>query len=344
MAGFNSQLGIAFGSQSTEGTIDPTIAALAGSLDLSDGIIIGSPSTGITESGISASFARRLSERGAVSGGFTKLASDFLEEEISLSFAFRMAGNRTTTPGSPADADFQHDPGIDALLAACGLAGAASTSNPVVGWKYSPADVALASARLFVSGQAWGLRDIRGDWSLALAPGEIGIMTCTLSAIVDSFAEVAFPTFDYEEQASVSAPQVAAVSPSWGGITRGWTDLTISCANALESIPDSSKNPARTIEQTGREISVAMTIRDDDSDIDFTRSELVRTTASTNDLTATVGTPASGSDTAEAYQLECSNIEVRDFTPAEAGRRSASQITGVCTGTTEGSEFFLAML
>ena len=92
MATFTRQLGIAFGPQSAEGTADATIAALSGSLALTDGIVLGDSASGIAESGISHAFTRRFREKAPVSGSFTVQASDFLEEEIALTFAFPLSG------------------------------------------------------------------------------------------------------------------------------------------------------------------------------------------------------------------------------------------------------------
>jgi hypothetical protein len=344
MATFNRKVGIAFGPQTTEGTADTTIVALSGALDLDDGIVLGDVGSGLVESGITHSFTRRLREKGTVAGSFTRLASDFLEEEVSLSFAFPMAGNRKTTT-TPDSLEFEAQKGIKALLGACGLDGITSPSNPTVGWKYTPEDCAIATARIFDSGVAWVIRDIRGDWSLAQAPGEIGIMTCTLNGIVDSFnAAVTFPTFDFEEQATINAPSVQNVNPVWGAIGRGWTDLTLSCANNIESIPDSASDVGKSFEQTGREITLSMNIRASNSDLDYARSQLILDSNPSGNLDYTVGVAASASDPAVAYQVKCSNLEVTDYTPDVAGMKASSNVTAVCTGTTDASEFFLAFL
>lgn len=345
MATFNRQLAIAFGAQSVEGTADATIAALSGGLDLSDGIILGDTGSGIAESGITHSFTRRFREKGYVAGSFTRLASDFLEEQIALEFAFPLAGPRTLTT-TPVDADFEHEKGIRDLFLACGLEGFQSGANPAVGWKYFPADVSIATAKLFDSGYAWVIRDIRGNWSIQATPGEVAIMTCTLSGIVDSFGAVAFPTIDYEEQASISAPSVAGVSPSWGisDEVRGWTELTIACENEIETIPDSASSTGNSFEQTGRTITVDMVMKDTDTDGDFTRSELVRTTAPTQDLKATVGTPAGAAENATAFRIEAANLEVRSYTPDVAGSKAASRVSAVCTSPTATLEFWIANL
>jgi hypothetical protein len=321
------------------------IAALSGSINLDDGIILGDVASGLAESGVTHSFTRRLREKGTVTGGFTKLSSDFLEEQVSLEFAFSMSGNKQTTGATPAGSEFKHQKGIKALLGACGLTGAISVSTPTVGWEYKPADVSIATARVFDSGVAWVIRDIRGNWDLSQSPGEIGIMTCSLTGVVDSFnASITFPTFDYEEQVTVNSPSVESVSPLWGGISRGWTELGISCDNEIEIVPDSASSTGNTPEQIGRTITIEMTIRDDSSDIDYTRAQLALTSAPTDDLTYTAGSAATGSDSAVAYQVECLNIEVRSYAPDLAGRKSASKITGICTGLTDGSEFTLVFL
>lgn len=342
MATFTREVGIIFGTQSSEGTADATIAADSGTIPLADGAILGDTASGIAESGITHSFTRRLRDKGAVSASFTELASDFLEEEVSLSFAFPMAGSRQTSSNPVVDADLTHDQGINDLLAACGLAGNADGGG--VGWIYTPADVSIATAKLFDSGVAWVIRDIRGDWSLTQVPGEIGIMTCTLSGIVDSFSTVSFPTLQYSVQATITAPNVSSVSPVWGSIARGWTDLTISCTNEIEKVPDSASSTGSGFEQTGRVITVDMNIRDDSTDRDFTRAALVKSSAPTDDLTATVGT-ATGTDSAAlAYQIACNNIDVRSYTPDVAGKKAASNISGVCTGLTDGTEFSLTFI
>ena len=258
MATFTRELGIAFGPQSAEGTADATIAALSGSIDLTDGIVLGDANSGLLGSGITSSFTRRFNEKAVVSGSFTKQASDFLEEQISLEVAFPLAGPRQITGATPSGSDFTHDKGIDALLGACGLIGAVSGSNPTVGWKYSPGDVAIATAKLFDSGFAWVIRDIRGDLSIDMTPGEVAVCTATLSGIVDSAAELTFPTFDYQVQASFSAPAVSGVTPSWGisDTVRGWESLTIGIANSIDEFDNAASSTGKDFEQGGREITV----------------------------------------------------------------------------------------
>jgi hypothetical protein len=309
----NRAVGIAFDAQGTEGTALPGIVALNSPLTLADGIILGDVGTGIAKSGITHSFTRRLRENGTVSNSFTELSSDFLEEEISLSFAFPMAGPRTLTGGTPADADFTQEKGIDALLGACGLAGALDGAG--VGWKYTPADVVIATAKIFDSGIAWIIRDIRGDWSLTQTPGEIGIMTCALTGTVDSFdAAEPFPTMDYEEQASINAPSVQNTASTWSFL-RGWTEMNISCANSIETIPDSNSSTGNTFDQTARVITATMNIRDDSSDLDFTRTELIRDTAPTNDLTYAVGAAAAATSPAVSYKVSLNNLESPTMRP-----------------------------
>jgi len=309
--------------------------------------VLGDSASGIASSGVSHSFTRREREPGNVAPSFTRQDGDFLEEQISLTFAFPLAGPRSNVnPTTPVDLDFEHDPGIDALLEACGLTGNASTADPTVGWRYQTADVGIATAKLWDSGFAWVVRDIRGDIAIAAGPGEIAIATCTLTGVIDSGSLAAFPTLDFGVQASVGAPSVRGVNPSWGisGEIRGWSDLTITVANEIQQIPDSASSTGSVPEQTGRTVTVAMTIRDTDTDVDFTRANLVGTTAPTDDLRATVGTPAAAGDPALAYQLDVRNLRVTQSTPAVMGSAAASQVTAVATSATADDEFSITFL
>ncbi len=343
MAAFDRELVLAVDAQAVEGTVNATIAALSNSIDLSDGVVLGDPDSGLFRSGITHSFTRRERTPEAIADSFTRTDGDFLEEEVSLSFAFALCGNRVDTVGSPDDDDFDHEKGIDALLACCGLDGAASGANPVVGWKYTPADVSLASIKIFDSGAYWVLRDVRGDITFELTPGEVAVATCTLQGIVDSAGVVTFPTVDYEEQASVAAPSVVETATAWSA-TRGFLECSIAVKNNLEKAADSNSDVGYLIEQNGREITVDMTIRDDSSDVDYTRTNLVQAIAATDDLVFQVGDAAAAAAPAIAYQVECANLRVLSYTPAVAGKKAASQVSAVCTGLTDGSEFFLAFL
>ena len=59
MAGqFDFLIGAAFGTQSTRGTADATIAALTGALTEADGLVLGDPESGEGESGLSFALER----------------------------------------------------------------------------------------------------------------------------------------------------------------------------------------------------------------------------------------------------------------------------------------------
>jgi len=343
MAGtFNRELALVVDAQSVEGTPNPTIAALTGpTIALSDGLVLGDSGSGILKSGIDISLARVEKDPGFVSGSFTRLDGDFIEAAVDLTFSFPMAGPRITTT-TPVDTEFEHDVGIDALFACCGLDGASGGST----WFYTPADATFATVKIFDSGNYWVIRDVKGDITFNLPAGEVGIATCTLKGVVDSFGATTFPaTVDYGVQATVNAPVVAGVVPSWGisAEERGWETLSISIVNDLQDYADSAKTPARIVEQNGREITVEIEIIDTDTDIDFSYQNLIGTTAPTDDLIGTMGFDdiATGADPAVAYTVSANNLRVQDYTPGTRGVKAKSTITAVCTGTTAGSEFFI---
>ena len=129
-------MAVAFGEQVAQGTILAATRDLAGALDLTNGIVLGDKESGQMESGISISFVREGRDRPVVGGSQTWQQDEFLRQQVgTFSVAFPFSGNRKTTT-TPLDAEFQQDPGIEAILKACGLTSAADGSG--VGWEYLP--------------------------------------------------------------------------------------------------------------------------------------------------------------------------------------------------------------
>ena len=330
------QIAAAFGVQAVAGTADATIAGLTGSLSETDGFVLGDPDSGVGESGIEFAIARELKEKAAVSGSFTKQPSTFLSEQVeTFSISFPLMGRGTSTP--VADADYKPAKGIDALLQACGLAGANWGSG--VGYVYTPASAQIITAKLFLSGSFWVIRDCIGSLELTQTPGEVGIATVTLSGVVSSFGAVAFPTVNYGNQASISAPSVKGVGHNWGisAAARGFTDATLTIDNEIEELPDSNSSTGKRSRQTGREIGLAATIFTDSGDIDYERTELVRTTAPADQQQWQVGT--AGGTTANAYRVTLTNPELRSFKPDRVGTSFVAECELVAVETVANTEF-----
>ncbi len=340
MASITRQVAIAVDTQTAEGTANTTIAGLTGALTLANGIVKGDSESGLIGSGLTYSFNRRERPPGELEGSFTRLDGDFLEQEITFSFAFPLCGPRKNTETPAVGGNFKHEKGIDALLKCCGLSGSLVATS----WQYVPIDALFATMKIFDSGEHWVVRDIRGNLNIRETPAEIPIVTCTLVGIIDSVGQTTFPSpLDYEEQASVNAIACKEANPIWGqGATvRGWSELEIAIENNLEKILDSASDVGFVYEQAGRTITVSMTMKDDDGDPDFTQTNMTGTAAPTDDLDFTVGSAAGDASPALAHQIQVANLRVQSYTPAVAGKKAASQVTAVATGLTDGSEFFL---
>jgi hypothetical protein len=310
------EIAVAFGIQTVQGTALPAISTLTDG-DETDGYVLGDPSAGIAESGISVGFERDLREKATVSGSFTKQPSDFLEELVDgFEFAFPLKGNGYASP--TLDSHWTPDPGIDALLEACGLGGAGwATGN---GWAYTPQSASYITAKIFINGLYYVVKDCIGNLSIDYPPGDIAVATVSFSnPILDSSGLVTFPTIDYGNQSDLSAPAVKSVGHNWGMTAelRGFSQATLEINNETETFPDSNATTGETARQTGRTISLSAQIFGSTTDLDYERTELIRTTAPTDEQSWTIGT--AGASTANAVRTILTTPELRKMNPEIGG-------------------------
>lgn len=352
MASFDGEVAVAFGNQATEGTIDPTIDALASPLDTQDGLVLGNKdSGGIAESGIDFRAARAFREAADIAGSFTEQASTFLSERLDLfSISWQFKGNGAIATVTIDDAEFDLDlptvvsagqPGIDTLLQMGGLNGGAWVGG--IGWEYLPESASIGSAKFFWSGMAWKLKDLLANLSFAFAPGDVIIATATISGKIDGFELIAFPTLDFGNQASISAPVIESVAHGWGG-TRGFEELTIEIDNQLRTVKDSNVDDGEVQSQSGRIISATGSIYADSGDIDFERSELIKAVAPTDALTFTVGAVATDTNPITACRFTLTNPEVRSVRPKRPDTRAAHEVELVAVDNVANGEFSLILL
>ena len=341
MAEIPFQIAVAFGVQSVLGTADATIAALTGSLTEADGIVLGDPESGVAESGVEISFLREFIEKAAVAGSFTKQASNFVGEALDgFDVSIQLKGNGAGV--TAADADFKPKKGVDALIQSCGLLGAAWGSG--VGYRYAPGSVQIMTAKVWLNGMHWVIKDIVGSVSFEFEPGNVAIATFSLGGTIDSFSAAStFPTLNYGFQASASAPIIQTVGHNWGisAALRGFTEATLTVDSGTEDIPDSNASAGKRTRQTGREITMEATIFADSGDIDFERSELVRATAPVSLQTFTVGTAATGP---LAYRVNLTTPELRSFKPNIAGGSYTAECELVAVNASANGEAELIFL
>lgn len=342
---------LAIGTQATLGTADPTIAALSGALTQANGLVLGDPESGIGGSGFEARFIRELREKARVSGSFTRQASDFLGRKIEdFSVAVPMRGSGVTVPGAPADGDAALLAGQNALLRTTGWGAAAAWAGGV-GQVYKPASCQLTTAKLWIQKSATQsiavvVRDIVGDFELEAPPGSIGIYTASLSGVIDSIAIVTTPTFSYGTLGSVSSPVVENTAHRWGigGALRGFSEFVLSGSNELEAVPDSNAPAGKRTRQTDRLIEFEATVYADDGDLDFELAQLELTSAPTDELYFTVGSPMTNGQPALAWRLRLPTPEASEAQPAKLGDSGAWAVKGRAISDTADSEAELIFL
>lgn len=338
------QIGIAVGLQTDIDTLNATISALSGALDETDGIVLGDRESGDFESGITVpNFVRESRGVADIAGSFTASAPAFLRvAPEGLEISWQVKGNGVTATPSPGEA--KPDPGIDALHEMGGLVGANGTS-PV--YEYTPRITATAGGitkfgtiKLWVADLSWVLKSCTlSSLTFTMQPSGIVLATASVQVgSVDTFADgVTFPTFDFGNQATLSANTVESVTTSWGS-ARGWESLEVEISNDLAFAQDSGKvGGLRTI-SNGRRINTTARLYVDTADSDFEYQELIRTTAPTGDLAFQLGAVAGSSDTINAINFDMRNLQPLSMKPAPEGDVLVAEIDGHSTGLTAGSE------
>lgn len=326
---------LAIDTQSAQGTVNATVAALSGAVTESDGAVLGVRGSGIADSGIEFAAAATISEKADASGSFTKQAASFLGEEITWSIQIELKGNGATASTPPIDGDMVLDNGINALWAACGFAEAAWATG--VGSELKPSTLTHSTAKVWVNGLAWVVMDVVGSPTIEFTPSEVATVTFNMQGIVSSFAE-ATASLTYGNQASLSAPVVKGVANSWGQ-TRGFNELSLSVDNSIEQIGDSNETTVGyVLEQGDRTITLDCIHFQDDGDLDFERANMVNTSAPTDDLSFTIGTVATDGSTIDAVTIQANNAQVRSVTLVDLGAKAGIQSSSVLTGTTANSE------
>lgn len=353
MADETFKIALAIGTQTAAGGfgfVNSTIAALSGSVDSTDGFVLGNRESGDAESGIAIpSFDAITRPVQDVASSFTKQYDAFIRTAVngfSVSFPLQGNGATATTPAAGEAALSTLLPGIDSIFQCAGLIAANSTA-PIV--NYTPRHAASTSgstiygtAKLWIGDLSWVLQDcLVESMEMVFTPGGNGIATANFKVgSVNAFADgVTFPTIDYTSQASLAAPVVEGVAFAWGQ-TRGFESLTVTIENPTEEFGDSNVSTTGTRQsQTGRIFRVDGTLYVNASDSDYEYANLIGTSAPTDDMSFQVGTAAGASDTINAYYLAINNVQAGSIKPNKRGTALVQEISGNATATTAGAEF-----
>ena len=354
--------GAAFLNQTTLGTFNTSVPDIGAGSDsnsidnTTDGAVIGLDGAGIGDSGISLGLGKEIIEKAVVAGSYTRGFADYIARTIeSFSIEIPLKGNGKTTTASPVAADFTPDLGVAALFRAAGLDG-----NEVgATWAYTPLAADLISAAVYLGNQANNgvkieIRDIIAkSLELKFTPGEIGRALFNLGGIVEGVNETgSWPAtpFNYGNQASLSAPIIEGVGFTWGpdtpaARTLGFSDLALNISLETEEIKASNLTPGTLTRQTGRTITVSGTFDAESPEALYETNQLAESAiANAEALTFLVGTAATGSDTANAYQIDIDDPEALTLEPAKTSDSAAWTFSAIARSASANGELSLIYL
>ena len=354
-------LALAVGTQTAAGGfgfINATVRDLSGTIDETDGCVLGDKASGDAESGISSPTLEAIfREVAAVAASFTESADSFQRLSVSgFSITFPVQGNgATATTPAAGEADLATlFPGYEALYEMMGLIGA-NGAAPVV--EYTPRHSGSSDgSTIYGTIKVW-----HGDLSMVFedcliesaefvsTPG--GNVLCTANILVGktdtaNIADgVTFPTITYGAMSSLAAPVVEGVAFATFGQTRPFENLTVKVQNTIEEFGDSNvATTGKRQAQTRRQILVSGTIYVATADSDAAVQNLINSSAPTADLSFQVGTAAGASDVVNAFKVEVNNLQSKSIKYNRIGQALVAELTDAkATATSAGAEFKLTM-
>ncbi len=356
MADYPFLLGAAFKAQSTRGTATTmeTIGNGAAIDNTTDGAVLGDPSGGEGETGISLTIGKNYTDKAVQTGSYTRDFGNYIGRTIDeFSMVIPLKGNGATASSPPVDGDMVPDGGITALFNSAGLDGNAWGSG--VGHEFTPLATALSTAAVYVGGEGGAsptsgtrvvIKDVEASGlTFDFTPGEVATASFDLTGVLE---EVTAPAtwdttpFDYGNQSTLSAPAVESVGFTWLARTLGFSTLSIAFDNQTESVPSSNTAGGSVPRQTGREITITGTLDGTDADYDFEYTELANSLiGSATQLTFTVGTAATNGSTVNAYTIDIPTPECTSVKAVPLGNSQAYEITWIARSTTANGEFSL---
>jgi len=337
---------LAIGTQASGfGTVNATVKALSGALVVGDGIILGDKNSGNAETGITLpNHSTIVREATQVAASFTQGADEFIRELVEgLAITFPLKGNGAAS--TPAADEAKPDAGIDELWGTAGLVGASGAATP--DYKYTPrATAEYSTVHLWVADLDFILQDCLVDVvTVDFVPGGNALVTANLKvgSVESANDGVAFPTFTWGTQQSLAAPTVENVAFTTFGQVRGFENLTITITNGIEEFGDS--NVATTgirQSQVDRVITVDGRFYLATADSAAARTQLISTSAPTDDLSLQLGTARVTTGTINAALFNVNNLQAKDIKYDRTGTAAVVELSGAkATSTTAGTEFML---
>ncbi len=350
MADESWEVAIAFGLQTGFGAQNATIAALSGTVDETDGFVLGDRESGDAESGIAIPDWARIGRQVAdVPGSFSRQASSFDRVSVDgLAITVHLKGNGATS--TPSAGEAKPDAGLDALYEAAGFVGVNGT-NPL--YEYSPRITASSptlrylTAKLFVGSESWVIQDlICASTDVVIQAGGTSLVTFNFAPGVhdptaDKATGVTFPTVTYGNQTSLSAPTTQGVAFTWGSAAptdHGQNEFTLSITQDIAEVDDTNQATGKRAVVNGRSIEITGRIFTSSTDSDFEWQKTIGTSAPTEDMTWQIGAIAGATDTINGIKFEVNNVELDSVSYDREGAVIVAEITGHATTTAAGTE------
>ncbi len=336
---------ISFFEQAVNGTYSPSIGTTVGS-----GLLLGTNGTGIGDSGISLTMGAVREETAVLGTSLDRGLATFLRADFpTLTFQMPFCGNRQLATATPVAGDAELSVanemiGLEALLAGAGLFG---TTDATPGWDYdfAPTSVFKISCLIHYWGNRLKLKDCQTSLSINYPAGGVPQLTATVyvGSIEDHTTDVAFPTLDYEEQASVAAAKCIGVNFDYRDDARvgGFSDLTIDVAPEVSEWGDTNDATTGFVKETlNRETKVSGQLWcDDTTDDGHEYEQLVATAIGTLDqMDWQVGDAMVDDSTpALAHYVEIPKVELGPYTPVKMGSKAGVDFEGIARGTGSGN-------
>jgi len=335
-------IGIAVFPQAAFGTPHAATVALAGTVDESEGAVLGAAGNGTGDSGITVpTFTISETPLADVTSSFTRQAGGIgtlLPEGLEIAFQWKGNGDTTTTPAAD---EAMPKAGVDAILQSAGLEGASGPAAP--DWDYTPSATPIyLTIKLWVAGNSFAFQDcILESLSLPFVGGEgsIAVARISIGSVNTQSVVSPLPTFDYGAQATLTPPASKSVAFTWGAL-RGYGAFTAEIVNEIEQFEDGNQPSGFRIGVSGRSVNGSgnLWMTADGTTEEYEYEALIATVAPTDDMTWTLGTPAGATEVLNAIEMNLNNFRVTSVGYDRAGGNTQAVVDGYCTADAAGEE------
>lgn len=338
----NLTVAVGFGVQSAEDIYNATLGGIVAGgtfggdsgVGDDDGLLLGDPTAGILNSGLSITLGTERGEKVRIDPSRSSPLAPFEAADVSsFSFAGFWRGNGATAAGSPVDADFIPNVGLDAILRGFGF-----TTSESTGLIYTMANspVFVSALVLLGSQQIQLLNCVPESLVLNHIPRQAStfVVNWKVGRVLEPSAvapvEVAFPTLDYGNQIDVTPSSVDDVNFTWSH-DAGFNQFNTNFTQVVNEELDSNIPGALVLEldPLGLDIGATFTVY---SDTEAAGAEgyqlgqlLVEQSANLDPMSFQVGTVNPGSAVMDGILTTLPKPSIREagLTPTNIGQRAA---------------------